>query len=295
MLGRSLLPVGFGATLVLLAASTTRAHTLTAQGATTCTDPCAVTHLEGQYTDNHVPGVDLDYSFFNTMVDSDFGASSIDAGLSWFEGSSRPGANFELINTEITENVVLTRSAPGSVSVRATMLFSPVAQITGPGHSAVTVTGTLSFDGCQVVAHQTFSIIGPGNLDAAGASTPGCEARADFSALTVTRTYDDALPTNSQLSASLVSDYLSIQKNSSIGVQAESHLYQLELSNATADWDTPTFLALAPEPEADGLAGVALSAVAAVGASRRFVAAHYDSGTTSDSSAPMLEMGVTVS
>jgi hypothetical protein len=65
------------------------------------------------------------------------------------------------------------------VTARATLKFAPVAQITGPGHSAVKVSATLSFGGCQVRAHQTFSIIGADNLEVTG-NGPCAEANGSL-------------------------------------------------------------------------------------------------------------------
>ena len=264
MLRRSPTPVSLAAALVLLAASTADAHTLVAQGANACSDPlCTDTRLEGHYTDGGVPGVNLDYSFFNTVADSDSGQLTIDAGLEWIEGATRPGINIELINAAITENLVLTRLAPGPVTVHAALLFEPAAQIQGPGHSAVTLSATLAFADCQLTVHQSFSIIGADEIQSTGS---GCELHGSL--IEVTRTYDDALPTHLYLQGALLSDYVSIQKDSNLSVQSKGHLY-FTVSNATADWDTPTFLTLAPEPEDDALALVAFGALTAVGARRR--------------------------
>jgi len=59
-----------------------------------------------------------------------------------------------------------------------------------------------------------------------------------------------------------------LRSHSIISVQVESGLH-FSLSNATTEWDTPTFLTLAPEPESDALASVAITVVAAVRARRR--------------------------
>jgi hypothetical protein len=266
MLRRSPIPVSLAAALVLLVALESRAHTLVAQGANACISPvCTDTHLEGHFATG-VPGVDSDSFYMNTLADSDSGALSIDAGLSWFEGATRPQPGLNLINASISENLVMTRLAPGPVTARATLDFAPVAQILGPGHSAVTVHANLTlYGGCQVSAQQTFSIIGAGDLEVTGS---GPCAETDGSTLVVSATWDDALPTSPQLAASISSEYLTIQKGSVTSVQTAAAL-TFELSNATADWDTPTFLTEAPEPEADALALVALGAIAAVGARRR--------------------------
>jgi hypothetical protein len=150
---RPLVSISLPATaLALFAATAAGAHSLTAQGALVCSfPPCADTHLEGHYTDGGVPGVDPNYSFFDTSVDSDNGHSSIDAGWSWLDGTTPPHSN-EMTDV-IEENVDLVRSAPGPIVVRATLLLAAAAQGTGAGAQT---SGLVSFNGCQVYVQQDF-------------------------------------------------------------------------------------------------------------------------------------------
>jgi hypothetical protein len=77
----------------------------------------------------------------------------------------------------------------------------------------------------------------------------------------VTANFPTTLPTYPKLQTQLQADYSYDSIGSVIDFQWEGDLY-VELTNATADWDSPTFLTQAPEPEASALeaaAGLALA------------------------------------
>ena len=261
---RLLVPVSFAAAaLALVAAPTATAHRLAAQGATVCSDAelCFDTHLEGHYTNGGVPGVDANYSFFDTSVDSDNGHSSIDEGWSWLEGTTPPSSF--TVSDVIEENVDLVRIAPGPIVVRATLVLDGAAQITG--NAALRMSGLVSFNGCQVYATQDFFSTIITDPDVIG----DCGGQSTGSALVVTQTYDGQPPTHPLLRTQLQSSYLSIHKNDTIAAQLGSDLH-FEVWNATTAWDTPTFLTQAPEPSGVALGLAAFLALAA----RRLRARH---------------------
>jgi len=256
MLRRSPTPVSLAAALVLLAASTADAHTLVAQGANACSDPlCTDTRLEGHYTDGGVPGVNPNYSFVDASVDSDNGHSSIDAGWSWLDGDTPTHSNG--MTDVIEEYVDLVRIAPGPIVVRATLTVDFAAQFTGS--VGLQPSALVSFNGCQVYVSEDMFIGYPTTTDLVG----DCGAPSTAAALVVTQTYDGQPPTHPLLRTQLQAGYLSASKGDTIAAQLASDLH-FEVLNATTNWDTPTFLTQAPEPEYDGLALVALAALAAV-------------------------------
>jgi hypothetical protein len=261
----ALVPTSFAAALALVVAPTVSAHRLSAQGAPdVCVyPPCADTHLEGHYTNGGVPGVDADYSFFDTSVDSDNGHSSIDEGWSWLEGATPPHSNE--VSAVIEENVDLVRIAPGPIVVRATLVLDFAAQFTGS--VGLQASALVSFNGCQVYVQQTFFNAYPTDTVLTG----DCGAQSTAAALVVTQIYDGQPPTHPLLRTQLQAGYLSASKGDSIAAQLASDLH-FEVSNATTTWDTPTFLTQAPEPEGDALAIVAIGAIAASGRRRSAVA-----------------------
>jgi len=259
---RSPIPALIGA----LAAATSlaepaAAHVLVAQGSDGCNSAelCFDTHLEGHYTDGGVPGVDLNYSFFDTSVDSDNGHSSIDAGWSWLEGTTPPHSN-EMTDV-IEENLDLVRIAPGPITVRATLGFRAAAQ--GAGAGAQT-SALVSFNGCQVYVQQNLFPGFPSDPQVIG----NCGAQSTAAELIVTQTYDGQPPTHPLLRTQLQVGYASIQKNDTVAVQAASDLH-FEVSNATTSWDTPTFLTQAPEPGATAAGVAAGGAIAGCARARR--------------------------
>jgi len=147
--------------------------------------------------------------------------------------------------------------------VRATLDLDDTVGITGAG-ALIELSAHLSF-GCGAASVSQF-FSGSGALDPNPMAT-GC-AEASAGLLTIDATYDGDLPTNPALYASLLVDLQQLHKVDEVSLSMNGNL-QLAVINATADRTTPSFLTLAPEPEDDALAAVALGALAAVGARRR--------------------------
>jgi hypothetical protein len=245
------IPIGvLGALLAIGAAPGASAHRLSAQGGgVTCYNgiPCDATHIDGNF-EIGVSGVDPDSFYIHTSADSDSGHMSIASALSWLEGT-RPG-NTDHLADGIEEYVVLERIAPGPVTVRATLALAGGGHAVGTGN--VTLSGTVNVAGCQISAHKIFTAHASTDLDPTGAP---CGGELLGSALVVTQTWDGNLPTSPAVSAGIGADYNSVTLGTVIDFQWAGDL-TVELSNATAVWDTPTFLTLAPEPDADALAWV---------------------------------------
>jgi hypothetical protein len=183
--------------------------------------------------------VNPNYFNFTTTVDSDSGYLWIASAFSWVEGA-RPGST-NILTDVIEENVHLERIAPGPVTVRETQLLE------GGGHMVgvvvVTLDGSVSF-GCQLYAEKLFTSTISTDLDPTGNPC----GQLVGSALVVTATYEGNLPTTLQLRAQLQAEYL-VYQGTVADFQWRGAL-SYELTNASATWDTPTFLTQVPEPGA---------------------------------------------
>jgi len=245
------------AAAIALAAAPAGAHILVAQGAIVCSfPPCADTHLAGNF-ETGVPGVDLNYFTLHTIADSDYGYLSIATAFAWHDGT-KP-FNAEYIDASINENVDLHRIGDGPAGLRATLVLDGAG--TAQGSTSLTkLSGTLNFAGCKISAKKSFSPTTGTDFE----PTNSCGAGAKFegSALVVDVLYDGDLPTHPQLSAGIEGDYayLSVM-NSIVEYQLAGHLY-VQLINATATWDTPTFNTEAPEPGATAAGAAAVAAIA---------------------------------
>jgi hypothetical protein len=247
--------VAIGALLAIAAfGPAASAHLLTAPGAPGCSyPPCDDTHIDGSF-EIGVPGVDPNYFYIHTSVDSDNGHMSIASALSWLEGT-RPGST-NILGDVIEENVVLERVTPGPVTVRATLGLVGGGQVVGPAD--IKLNGSVSFGGCQIYADKDVTASVSTDLDPTGSP---CGGELVGSALVVTVTYEGNLPTSPQLRAAIGSESTYVFLGTVFDFQWEGDL-RIELFNATATWDTPTFLTQVPEPDADALAAACFAMLA---------------------------------
>jgi hypothetical protein len=237
------------------------AHRITAAGGgVTCYDdiPCDATRIDGDFQIG-VPGVNPNYFNFTSTTDSDSGYLWIASAFSWVEGT-RPGST-KFLTDVIEESVTLQRIAPGPVTIRAMLVLEGGGHMVDDG--TVRLNGTLSF-GCQIYASKLFTSTISTDLEATG--SPCGELIG--SALVVTTTYEGNLPTSLELRAQLQADYDYVFLGTVADFQWRGDL-SVELINATATWDTPTFLTQAPEPEAGALGAAAGLALALRAGTRR--------------------------
>ena len=243
--------------LVLATAPAANAHRLAASGAGVCWDGelCFDTHLEG-HGEVGVPGVNPDFAHFDTSVNSDTGHLSIFGAFRWIEGNTRPatGTHFDDF---IEEGVVLERIAAGPVTLRATLRLQGDGTIEGPSTS-IRLLAEVSLGGCGITATKNLYA----TVDTEWERT-GQNACAEIvgSSLVVTSTYDGDLPTTPMVTARIQSDSFGLFKGTVFDYGYEADL-EVEILNATAIWDTPSFLTQAPEPEGDALG---LSSCGAIG------------------------------
>lgn len=255
----SVLPVA----AALALASPAGAHRLSAQGSGGCWDGalCFDDFIEGHFAVG-VPGVNLDYAYFDTSVSSASGHLFIDAAFSWIEGPTRP-ATFQYVTDVLEENVVLHRIADGPVTIQATLSLDGGGHITGPDH-AVYLSGDLSF-GCSGHAQKLFTPTIATDLELTGNSC----AQLVGSAIVVTWTYEGNLPSSLLLRAQLQADLGSnLLKGDVLDLGWTGDL-SVQITNATAEWDTPSFLTEVPEPSGAGLGLAAIGAIAICGARRQ--------------------------
>lgn len=242
--------------IALSVAPAANAHRIAASGAGYCWDGelCFDTHLEG-HSEDGIPGLDADFAITDTSVNSDNGHLSIAGRFSWVEGNTKPtiGTHFD---DSIEEGAVLERIAPGPVTVRATLVLDGDGMIVSP-NTSVRLFGSVGLTGgCGTTAIRTLYESLVTDWEPIGG---GC-AESDGSALVATATYDGALPTEPVVTARIQADLFGLYKGTVFDFVYGANL-QLDLINATATWDTPTFLT-APEPEDDTLGLVALGAIA---------------------------------
>jgi len=252
----SVLRIGIAA----VASAASDIHIVQAAAAPSCSfPPCLEDHREGHFA---VGGAGSDLASIDSVADSAYGIMNIQIGYRWLEGASPP-STFTTEGDTLEEGVVLSRIAPGPVAVRATLDLDDTVGISGAG-ALIELSSHLSFDCGGASMSQFFS--GSGSLDPNPMATGCAEATAGL--LTIDASYDGDLPTNPVLYATLLVDLQQLHKGDEVSLSMNGTL-QLGLINATADWKTPSFLTLAPEPEDDALALVAIGAIAAVGARRR--------------------------
>jgi hypothetical protein len=244
------------AAFALVVAPTATAHRLSAQGAGGCWDGelCFDTHLEG-HGEVGVPGVNPDYAHFDTSVDSDNGHLSIFGAFSWIEGITKPATPVHF-DDYIEEGVFLERIADGPVTVRATLVLEGNGTILD-SNTSIRLLGAVSFGACGITATKTLYKVLVTDWEPTGG---GPCAEVIGSALVVTQTYDGDFPTAPLVTARIQSDYFGLYKGAVFDYGYEGDL-QVELINATATWDTPTFLTQVPEPADDALGAAAIGAM----------------------------------
>jgi hypothetical protein len=246
--------------IVLAIAPTANAHRIAAQGGGVCWDGelCFDTHIEG-HGEVGVPGVNPDFAHFDTSVDSDTGHLSIFGGFSWIEGLNKPSTPVHF-DDYLEEGVFLERIADGPVTLRATLTLEGSGTIDSP-NTSIRLIGAVSFGACGITATKTLYEALVTDWQKTGG---GDCAEIVGSQLVVTSTYEGDLPTTPMVTARIQSDYFGLFKPTVFDYGYRGDL-QVELINATAVWDTPTFLTEAPEPAADALGVAAVGVLAACG------------------------------
>jgi hypothetical protein len=244
--------------LVLAIAPTASAHRIAAQGAGVCWDGelCFETHLEG-HGEVGIPGLNADFSHFDTSVNSDTGHLAIFGTYSWIEGATKPATPVHF-DDYLEEGVFLERIADGPVTLRATLTLEDGGMIDSPDTS-IRLIAAVSFGACGITVTKTLYEVVVTDWQKTGG---GDCAEIVGSQLVVTSTYDGDLPTDPMVTARIQSDYFGLYKPTVFDYGYKGDL-QVDLINASATWDTPTFLTDAPEPADDAL-GVAAVGVLVV-------------------------------
>jgi len=255
------LPIGILGAILAIVATPASAHVISAQnGGTNCYGdvPCDATHVDGSF-EVGVPGVNTNFYYVHSSTNSDTGHMSLASALTWIDGL-RP-SNAQDLADSISEHVVLQRVNPGPVVVRVTLVLGGGAHVEGP-LSSLNLSGRIDFLGCSMFADRNYYATTVTDLEGVeGSCDGGTEAELVGSALVVTATLAGTLPTYPEVQAQLQASYVYDAPGSVIDLQWEGD-FSVELTNATAIWDSPTFLTQAPEPGADMLGAASLLVLA---------------------------------
>ena len=247
----------FTATMVF--ASIAQGHRLAAQaGGVTCFGgiPCDADHIEGTYQVG-VPGVNPNYVTLETGANSASGHLFSYSSFSWLEQPEPSGP--KIITEVIEENAILQRIAPGPVTIRASLDLAGSGHVVGNG--SIKLNATIQFGGCQIYAEKVITSTISTDLVPTPSGAANCTLEESRISSFATYGAEQNLPTNPLLRVQLQALYSSLFLGSVADFGWEGDLH-VELTNATAEWDTASFLTQAPEPGADALGASALGALA---------------------------------